>query len=73
MFVPLWLLIPGTILAALSLAAIAVGIFFSMRDAGRRLLGPIDLYLDDHVLERRWCVLYLIVHRSIGCHSLASL
>jgi hypothetical protein len=73
MFVPLWALIPGAVLAALALAAVLVLLHVSMRDAGRHLFGRHDAYLDNHVREERWYVLYVCIHVSIGCHSYSSL
>lgn len=73
MFIPLWALIPGAILAVLALATIVLLFHFAMRDAGRHLFGQHDLCLENHVREERWYVLYVCVHVRIACHSYSSL
>lgn len=69
MSIPLW----AMILLALAIAVIAIVFHVAMIDRGRRLFGRRDLYLENHVLEERWYVLYVPVHFRIACHSYSSL
>ncbi|MFZ3481962.1 hypothetical protein [Sphingomonas sp. 3-13AW] len=73
MFVPLWALISLCVLAALPVLALGLLFHLAMHDRGLCFLGRRDIYLPNHVLQERWCFLYVPVHRRIGCHSLASL
>lgn len=73
MFVPIPLLVMLLMLAAIPVVLVAALVRGELVSRGLRLLGRADLYLENHVLEERWCVLYVPVHKRIGCHSYSSL
>lgn len=73
MFIPMMLLVPMALLAALAVAVIAIMIHVHMSDIGLCFLGKRELYLDKGVRRVRWCILYVPVYSYEGWHSTAML
>lgn len=69
MFIPMPLLVPMLILAAISAVAIGARIQSWASARGLCLLGPCERYRDGGVRLTRWCVLYVPLHTSRGWHS----